>query len=83
MIGEAVALHADALLDNIAEVDADSEFDGSLGPQAGVAHDHGVLDLDCAPHLVDHTVKFDEEPVAGALDHVRMMRGGRLGSINP
>jgi hypothetical protein len=84
MIGEAVALHADALPDNIAEMDADAEFDGSLGRQAGVAHDHGVLDLDCAPHLVDHTAKFDEEPVAGALDHVPVMRGGRtLGSINP
>jgi hypothetical protein len=63
---------------------ADAEFDGSLGRQAGFAHDHAVLDLDCAPHLVDHTAKFDEEPVAGALDHAPMMRGGRtLGSINP
>jgi hypothetical protein len=84
VIGEAVALHGDALLDNIAEMDADAEFDGSLGRQAGVAHDHAVLDLDCAPHLVDHTAKFDEEPVAGALDHAPMMGGGRtLGSINP
>jgi hypothetical protein len=65
-------------------MDLDAEFDGSLGRQAGVAHDHAVLDLDCAPHLVDHTAKFDEEPVAGALDHAPMMRGGRtLGSINP
>jgi hypothetical protein len=65
-------------------MDPDAEFDGSLGRQAGVAHDHAVLDLDCAPHLVDHTAKFDEEPVAGALDHAPMMRGGRnLGSINP
>jgi hypothetical protein len=69
---------------HIAEMDLDAEFDGSLGRQAGVAHDHAVLDLDCAPHLVDHTAKFDEEPVAGALDHAPMMRGGRtLGSINP
>jgi hypothetical protein len=84
VIGEAVALHGDALLDNIAEMDADTEFDGSLGRQAGVAHDHAVLDLDCAPHLVDHTAKFDEEPVAGEFDHVPMMRGGRtLSSINP
>jgi hypothetical protein len=84
MIGEAVALHADALLDNIAEMDAGAEFDGSLGRQAGVAHDHAVLDLDCAPHLVHHTAKFDEEPVAGALDNAPVMRGGRtLGSINP
>jgi hypothetical protein len=42
VIGEAVALHADALLDNIAEMDADAEFDGSLGRQAGVAHDYAV-----------------------------------------
>jgi hypothetical protein len=65
-------------------MDPDAEFDGSLGRQVGVAHDHAVLDLDCAPHLVDHTAKFDEEPVAGALDHAPMMRGGpNLGSINP
>jgi hypothetical protein len=84
MIGEAVALHADALLDNIAEMDADAEFDGRSGGKPALRMTMPFWISIAAPHLVDHTAKFDEEPVAGALDHAPMMRGGRtLGSIDP
>ena len=51
-----------ALLDDIAEMDADAEFDAALGGQAGVALDHAVLHLDGAAHGVDHAAELDEAP---------------------
>jgi hypothetical protein len=37
------------------------------------------LDLDRAPHGVDHAAKFDDEAVAGALDNPAVMRlDGRI-----
>ena len=44
---------------------------------AGVALDHGALDLDRAMHRVDHSAELDDEPVAGALDHAAMVDGDR------
>ena len=43
-----------ALLDDVAKVNADAEFDLAIARHAGVALDHRVLDLDCAAHGVDH-----------------------------
>ena len=59
-----------ALLDHIAEMDADAELDAALGRKAGVALDHAVLHLDGAAHGVDHTAELNKTPVAGALYHV-------------
>ena len=64
-----------ALLDHIAEMDADAELDTPLGRQPGVALDHAVLHLDGAAHGVDHAAKLDERAVAGALDDAAVMRG--------
>ena len=42
-----------ALLDDIAEMNANPELDALLGRHAGVALDHGGLDFDRAAHRVD------------------------------
>ena len=73
-----------ALLNHIAEMDADAELDASLGPQTGVALDHTILHLDGAAHPVDHAPEFNENPVAGAFDHAPVMHGdGRINQIAP
>src|ERR1700722_3863983 len=71
-----------ALLDDIAEVNADAKIDGLVLWQARVAIGHAGLDFDGAAHGVDHAAEFDDEPVAGALDHPPVMHGdGRIDQI--
>ena len=73
-----------ALLDHVAQMNADAELDASLGRQAGVALDHAVLHLDGAAHGVDHAAELDEHAVAGALHHAPVMHGdGRIDQIAP
>ena len=63
-------------------MDADAEFDATLGRQAGVAFDHAVLHFDGAAHGIDDAAKLDEDAVAGALDHAAMMHGdGRIDQV--
>ena len=64
-----------ALLDHIAEMDADAELDAALGRKAGVALDHAVLYLDGAAHSVDNAAELNETSVAGALHHAPVMHG--------
>ncbi len=73
-----------ALLDDVAEMNADAELDTALRRQAGVAFDHAVLHLDGATRGVDHAAELDENAVAGALDDAPMMDGdGRVDQIAP
>ena len=51
-----------ALLDDVAEMDADAKLDAPLRRQAGVALDHAVLHFDGAAHRVDHAAELDEAP---------------------
>ena len=66
-----------ALLDHIAHMDADAEFDAPVGRHAGIAFDHRVLQFDGAAYCVDDTAEFDDAAVAGALDDAAMMDGDR------
>ena len=71
-----------ALLDHVAEMNADAELDAALGRKAGVALDHAVLHLDGAAHGVDHAAELDETSVAGALHYAPVMHGdGRIDQI--
>ena len=71
-----------ALLDHIAEMDADPELDATLGRQASVALDHAVLHLDGAADGIDHAAELDEDAVAGPLDDAAVMQGdGRVDQI--
>ena len=69
-----------ALLDDVAEMNADAKFDALVGRDARVALDHGVLHFDRAAHRVDDAAELDEAAVAGALDDAAMMHGD--GGIN-
>ena len=66
-----------ALLDHVAKMNADAEFDAPLGRHAGVALDHAVLHFDRAAHRVDDAAELDDAAVAGALDDAPVMRGDR------
>ena len=71
-----------ALLDDVAEMDADAELDAALRRQAGVALDEAVLHLDRAAHGVDHAAELDEAAVPCALDDPPMVRrDGRIDQI--
>ena len=63
-----------ALLDHVAQMNADAELDATLGRKADVALDHAVLHLNRAAHGVDHAAELDEAAVAGALDDAPVMR---------
>ena len=64
-----------ALLDDVAQMNADAELDAALRRQAGVAFDEAALHLDGAAHSVDHATELDQASVAGALDDAPAMRG--------
>ena len=48
------------LLDDVAQMNANAEFDAPIFSHAGVALDHAVLHLDRATHRVDDAAKLDE-----------------------
>ena len=71
-----------SLLDDIAEMDADTKFDALLRRHARIARNHAALDFDGAAHGVDDTTKLDERAVAGQLDSTAVMQGdGRVNEI--
>ena len=71
-----------ALLDHVADMNADAENDAPVLRHAGVALDHAVLHLDRAAYGVDHAAEFDDAAVAGALDDPAVMHGdGRVDQI--
>ena len=64
-----------ALLDDVAEVNADPEDDAAILGHAGVTLDHGVLNFDGAAHGIDDAAELDDRAVAGALDDPPVMYG--------
>ena len=71
-----------ALLDDVAEMNADAKLDALFRRQARVALDEAVLNLDGAAHRVDHAAELDDAAVAGAFDDAAMMeRDGRVAQV--
>ncbi len=66
-----------ALLDDVAQMDADAELDAALRRQAGVALDDRVLDLDRAAHGVDDAAELDQGAVARALHDAAVVKRDR------
>ena len=64
-----------AFLDDVADVNADAEFDSPVLRHAGVALDEAVLDFDRAADRVHDAAKLDDTAVAGAFDDAAMMSG--------
>ena len=71
-----------ALLDYIAEVDADAEVDATLRRKTGIALHHPVLHLDGAADGIDDASKLDEDAIAHPLDDAAVMQSdGRVDQI--
>ena len=71
-----------ALLDHIAEMDADAKFDALVGRDLSVALDHRPLDFNGAVHRVDDTPELDNCAIAGALDDPSVVHGdGRVDQV--
>ena len=64
-----------ALDDDVAQVDADAEFDARLVGRAAVAVGHAGLDGDGAAHRLDGAGEIDQQAVAGALDDAAAVGG--------
>ena len=62
-----------ALLDDVAEMDSDPEFDAPVRRKASVALGHAALHLDGAAHRIDHAAELNNCAVAGALDDSPVM----------
>ena len=56
-----------ALLDDVAQVDADASLDALVGWQASVALRQAATHFHGAAHGLDHAAKFDDRPVPGPL----------------
>ena len=71
-----------ALLDHVAEMDADPKFDALVRRDPSVALDHRPLDFNGAVHCVDDTAELDDAAVAGALDDAAVVHGdGRIDQV--
>ena len=65
---DAVAEDVVILGDDVAEVDADAEFEPPLGGDIAVARGHLALHPNGATHRIDDAGELDKEPVAGGFD---------------
>jgi len=80
---DSVAEDVAILDDDIADIDADAEFDAVVG-FAGVALGHAPLPVGRAAQGVDDAGKLDEEPVPGGLDDAAAMLGDlRVDQLGP
>jgi hypothetical protein len=64
-----------ALLDYIANMNANPEFDTAILRYAGVAADHRVLHCYGAAHGINHAAELDESSVARSFEHTPVMYG--------
>ena len=72
---DAVAENVVALDDDIADIDADAEFDAAAFRDIGVALAHLALDLSGAGDRIHHARKLDQHAVAGQLDDATLVLG--------
>ena len=71
-----------ALLDHVAEMNANSKLNPPLGRKAGVALNHAGLHLDGAAHRVDYAAELNDDTIAGSLHHPPIMHGDyRVGQV--
>jgi len=64
-----------ALLDHVAQMDADAELDATLRRKTRVALDHAILHLDCAANGIDDASELYEDAVTRPLDDAAVMHG--------
>ncbi len=61
------------LEDDVAKIDSDAELDTPIVRHVRVAPSQALLDLDRGTHGIGHTVKLDQQAVAGRLDDTAMV----------
>ncbi len=71
---DAVAENIVVVDDDVADMDADAEFDPLILRHGGVLLGHAALDLDRAARRVDGAGELDQHAVAGGLDDAAAMR---------
>jgi hypothetical protein len=77
-----VAHEIAALLDDVADMDANAKFDALVGGDLGVAPDHRPLNFTRKIHCIYDAAEFDNGAVAGAFDDPAVMHGnGRIDQI--
>ncbi|MCY1231172.1 hypothetical protein D9M72_436100 [compost metagenome] len=74
---DAVAEDVVVLEDDVAEIDADAEFDPPVLRHVAVAPLHALLDLDRAFDRIGHALELDQHSVAGGLDQPALVLGDR------
>ena len=72
---DAVAENIVVIDDDVADVDADAEFDARVLRHVGVLRGHAALDFDRAAHRIDGAGELHQHAVAGGLDDAAAMRG--------
>ena len=72
---DAIAVDVVAFDDDVAEIDADAEFNAALSWQLRVAILHPALNLDRAGDCVDYAGKFRENTIAGEFDDAALVLG--------
>jgi hypothetical protein len=71
-----------ALLDDVADMDADGELYPLILRHARISFDQAVLHFNRAPGRVDYAAELDDAAIAGALDDAAMMHGdGRVDQV--
>jgi hypothetical protein len=69
---------------HIAQIEPNPKHNALGLRQSGVVRGHGLLDLGCANHRIDHAVEDDECTVAHQLDNAAMVAGdGGIGQFGP
>jgi hypothetical protein len=70
--------------DNIANIDAYSKFDASVGGGLGITLSHNVLNLSRTPYGIDHTGELGQQTVPGGFDDAPSMFGDlRVDHVRP
>jgi hypothetical protein len=74
---DAIAKNIVVIDDDVADVNADAEFDPGILRYIGVLPGHAALDFDGATRCVHGAGEFDQHAVAGGLDDAATMPGDR------
>jgi hypothetical protein len=72
---DAIAEDVVVVDDDVADVDADPEFDSDILREVGVLPRHVALDLHNATRCIDRAGELDQQAVTGGLDDATAMRG--------
>src|SRR6266576_7122134 len=65
---DAVAKYIALILDDVADIDAEAEFDALVRWHGGISLDHGALDFHPTSHGVHRACELDQHPVASGFD---------------